>query len=260
VTPVPREERPEPVYERIGVGYGTRRVEEPRWRQAIEQALGAAEPVVNVGAGSGSYEPRDRGLVAVEPSRVMLDQRPAGAAPAVQAVAEALPFADGRFQAALAVLTVHHWSDPQKGLDELRRVAPRQVVVTWDRHVVAERFWLTRDYLPEALERERDLPAVDEIAAGLGPTSRVSVLEVPHDCRDGFFAAYWRRPEAYLDPTVRRSVSALALTDRRAVDRAVEQLRRDLADGTWHRRYADLLERDSLDLGYRLVVAGPSAM
>jgi SAM-dependent methyltransferase len=248
--------RPGLAYERIGVGYGTRRVEEPAWARAVVAALGGAGSVLNVGAGSGSYEPRDRRVVAVEPSRVMLAQRGAGAAPAVQAVAEALPFGDDRFDAALAVLTVHHWSDPGAGLAELRRVAPRQVVVTWDPAVVGERFWFARDYLPESLEREVGLPTVREIAAGLGPTSRVHALEVPHDCRDGFFAAYWRRPQAYLDPQVRAAVSALALTDGAAVARAVEQLRSDLADGTWQRRYGDLLDLDALDLGYRLVVAG----
>jgi SAM-dependent methyltransferase len=248
--------RPGLAYERIGVGYGTRRVEEPSWARAVVDALGGAASVLNVGAGSGSYEPRDRWVVAVEPSRVMLAQRRAGAAPAVQAVAEALPFGDARFDAALAVLTVHHWSDPEAGLAELRRVAPRQVVVTWDPEVVGERFWFARDYLPESLEREVGLPTVREIAAGLGPTSRAHALEVPHDCRDGFFAAYWRRPQAYLDPQVRAAVSALALTDGAAVARAVEQLRADLADGTWQRRYGDLLDLDALDLGYRLVVAG----
>lgn len=243
-------------YERIGAGYAGPRREEPAWVRAIESALAGAVAVVNVGAGAGSYEPRERRVVAVEPSAVMLAQRPEGSAPAVQALAEALPFADGSFDAALAVLTVHHWTDPQAGIAELRRVAPRQVVVTWDPLVVAESFWFTRDYLPEALERERGLPTVDAVAAMLGPTSAVSVLEVPHDCRDGFFAAYWRRPGAYLDPQVRAAISACALTDADAVARAVEQLRRDLEDGAWRERYADLLDLVSIDVGYRLVRAG----
>jgi hypothetical protein len=186
----------------------------------------------------------------------MLAQRPDGSAPAVRALAEALPFTDQTFDAALAVLTVHHWTDPSAGLDELQRVAPRQVVVTWDPVVVAETFWFTRDYLPEALEREQGLPTVDAIAAALGPTSVVEVLEVPHDCRDGFFAAYWRRPQAYLDPAVRAAISACALTDPAAVGRAVDELRRDLDDGTWAGRYADLLGLPSLDVGYRLVRSG----
>jgi SAM-dependent methyltransferase len=186
----------------------------------------------------------------------MLAQRPVGAAPAVRAVAEALPFADDAFDAALAILTVHHWTDPAAGFAELQRVAPRQVVVTWDPEVVASSFWFTRDYLPEALEREIGLPTVREVAQGLGTRSAVSVLEVPHDCRDGFFAAYWRRPHAYLDPDVRAAISAFALLDQRLVARAVDRLARDLDDGTWAQRYADLAAYESLDLGYRLVVAG----
>jgi SAM-dependent methyltransferase len=243
-------------YQRIGVGYGGYRREEPSWRRAITAALGEASSVVNVGAGAGSYEPSDRRVVAVEPSTVMLAQRSPTAAPAVRAVAEALPFRDGGFDASLAILTVHHWSDPDAGLAELRRVAQRQIVVTWDPDVVGTSFWFTRDYLPEALEREIGLPTVREIASGLGGRSVVSVLEVPHDCRDGFFAAYWKRPWAYLDPDVRAAISACALLDQRLVTRAVEQLARDLHDGTWAERYAELAACDSLDLGYRLVVAG----
>ena len=243
-------------YERIGVGYGGHRREEPTWQRAITAALDPATTVVNVGAGGGSYEPHDRTLIAVEPATVMLAQRPSTAAPVVRAVAESLPFADGAFDAALAILTVHHWTDPDAGLAELRRVAPRQVVVTWDPEIVGSTFWFTRDYLPEALQREIGLPTVHEIAAGLGSRSAVAVLEVPHDCRDGFFAAYWRRPRAYLDADVRAAISAFALLDQRLVDRAVRQLARDLDDGTWATRYADLASSDSLDLGYRLVVAG----
>ena len=243
-------------YQRIGVGYGGHRREESAWQRAITAALGTATTVVNVGAGAGSYEPTDRTVVAVEPSTVMLAQRAEGAAPAVRAVAEALPFADRAFDAALAILTVHHWTDPDAGFAELQRVAPRQVVVTWDPEVVATSFWFTRDYLPEALEREVGLPTVREIAAGLGTRSAVSVLEVPHDCRDGFFAAYWRRPQAYLDPDVRGAISAFALLDQRLVARAVDRLAHDLDDGTWAARYADLAAHESLDLGYRLVVAG----
>ena len=250
------EARPGSTYERIGAGYGARRMEEPTWRRAIVDALGDARSVVNVGAGAGSYEPMDRRVIAVEPAWVMLAQRPVGSAPAVRAVAEALPFAGSTFDVALAVLTVHHWTDAWLGFAELRRVAARQVVVTWDPRVIAERFWFTRDYLPEALEREEGLPTVEHVVAALGPSSLVSALPVPHDCRDGFFMAYWRRPEAFLDPQVRGAISALALTDPDAVARAVEQLRRDLEDGTWRRRYADLLNARSLDLGYRLVAAG----
>ena len=242
-------------YERIGSGYVGTRQPEPAWETAILDALGAASSVVNVGAGAGSYEPRDRRVVAVEPSAVMVAQRPPGSAQVVHAVAEHLPFADGAFDAALAVLTLHHWTDPVRGLHELRRVAPRQVVVTWDLGVLEDTFWFARDYLPEVFERERDLARLETALEGLGAGSEVRALPVPWDCRDGFFAAYWRRPEAYLDPAARSAMSTLALMPQEPVERATSALRRDLESGAWHERYADLLALDDLDLGYRLVIA-----
>jgi hypothetical protein len=229
----------------------------------IGAALGPARSVLNVGAGAGSYEPRRDGcpvvaVVAVEPSLAMLAQRQPGAAPAVRGVAEHLPFADAAFGAAMAALTVHHWTDPAGGLGELQRVAPgRQAVLTWDPDVVARSFWFTRDYLPQALEDERDrgLWTVDAIAAALAPV-RVEAVPVPWDCTDGFFGAYWRRPQAYLLPVVRNSISALALLDQDLVDDAVRRLAADLGSGRWQERYADLTALDSVDLGYRLVVGG----
>lgn len=245
---------PGPSYERIGTGYAGRRRPEPAWEQAIWYAIGDARSVVNVGAGAGSYEPSDRRVVAVEPSAVMLAQRAAAAAPAVRAVAEQLPFADGAFDAALAVLTLHHWTDPAAGLHELRRVASRQVVVTWDLEVLTDTFWFVRDYLPEVLERERTLAALPDVLDGLGQGCVVRPLPVPAVCRDGFFAAYWRRPELYLDPGARSAMSTLAVTPGPVVDRAVDALRRDVESGHWAQRYADLRDLDELDLGYRLVV------
>ena len=241
-------------YERIGSGYAGRRRPEPAWEAAVLRALGGARSVVNVGAGTGSYEPRDRGVVAVEPSAVMVAQRAADAAPVVRAVAEHLPFADAAFDAALAVLTVHHWTDPVAGLHELARVARRRVVVTWDLDVLIERFWFLRDYLPEVLEREEALARLPTVLEGLGSGCEVLPLPVPWDCRDGFFAAYWRRPEAYVDPGARSAMSTLALMPQEPVDRATAALRRDLESGRWHERYADLLDLDELDLGYRLVI------
>jgi SAM-dependent methyltransferase len=184
----------------------------------------------------------------------MIRQRAASAAPAVCAVAERLPFRDGAFGAALAVLTVHHWADPAAGLDELCRVARKRIVVTWDPVVFANQFWFVRDYLPESVVRESQLPTVAAIAARLAPC-RIEPLPVPADCTDGFFGAYWRRPHAYLDPDVRRAISALALLDAGLVSAAVERLRRDLADGSWLARYAVLIDLNEIDLGYRLVVA-----
>ncbi len=255
---------PGDVYDRtsLAVGYSGRRRPDPRVAASIATALGPARRVLNVGAGAGSYEPPPQPggvVVAVEPSVAMLAQRPSGAAIALRAVAEELPFADRAFDAAMATLTVHHWTRPQVGLAEMQRVAPeRQVVLTWDPDVVQRSFWLTRDYLPEAIEgeRERGLWTVDEIASALAPV-QVEVVPVPWDCSDGFFGAYWRRPEAYLLPVVRNAISALALLDPWLVDDAVRRLAADLDTGRWAERYADLLELDELDLGYRLVVAGP---
>ena len=241
------------VYDRIGVGYADLRVPDPRIARQLLDALGPGT-VLNVGAGTGSYEPAST-RAAVEPSPVMLAQRPKGSAPAVQALAEALPFADQQFDATLAVLTTHHWTDPARGLDELRRVSRRQVILTWDQDFWADRFWLLVDYLPEAAERERDLAALSTITTQW-PEAVVTPVPIPHDCTDGFFAAYWRRPEAYLVPAVRDAISGLALLEQGLVTAAMDRLAQDLADGSWRQRHADLLERDELDCGYRLVVLG----
>lgn len=241
-------------YDTIGVDYASRRREEPTWARAIVAALGDAASVVNVGAGTGNYEPRDRVVVAVEPSVTMLAQRRGGAAPVVRAGAEALPFCDHAFDAALAVLTVHHWRDPAAGLAELARVAPRQVVVSWDRDATLA-FWLSRDYLPELEAHVSGQSTVDDVVGALDVRD-VRVLPVPRECADGFLGASWARPEAYLDPTTRGAMSGLALLDPGVVDAAMARLARDLADGTWHERNAELEALGELDAGFRLVVAG----
>jgi SAM-dependent methyltransferase len=242
-----------PVYDRIGAGYTATRRPDPRIALAIDAALGDARTVVNVGAGAGAYEPRDRRLVAVEPSRAMIGQRPRGAAPCVQGAAERLPFRDRAVDACLAVLTLHHWTDPAAGLAELRRVARRRVVVlTWDPASWGG-FWLTVEYFPEIL----DLPRFRSMAAlerSLGPI-RVVPVPIPHDCSDGFLGAFWRRPEAYLDPAVRRAMSGFAQLDPAIVARGIARLRDDLRSGRWQARHGALQARESLDLGYRLVVA-----
>lgn len=242
-------------YRDLGQGYAEARRPDPRVAALIHDALGDARTVVNVGAGAGSYEPTDRDVVAVEPSATMIAQRPPGSARVIQGVAEDLPFADQEYDAALAVLTVHHWTDPATGLRELRRVARRQVVLTWDPAVIAE-MWLVRDYLPEIAVRERGLATLDAVLSGLGQTAEVRVVPIPDDCTDGFLAAHWRRPHAYLDPAVRRSASAFASLSAGVVPAAMDRLRADLDSGAWADRNADLLDRETFDAGYRLVVAG----
>jgi SAM-dependent methyltransferase len=211
--------------------------------------------VVNVGAGTGSYEPADREVTAVEPSQAMIEQRPPSAVPCVRAAAEALPFADGSFDAALAVMTVHHWDDLHRGLAELRRVArDRVVILTWDPEVAAES-WLTADYLPEL--RELDVFRFDSparLAERLGG-AEVTEVPIPADCRDGFIEAYWARPEAYLDPVVRQGMSGMRAMDPAVVERAMAQLEADLAGGEWDRRHGHLRQRAQMELGYRLLLA-----
>ena len=137
-----------PVYDEIGRSYTVTRRPDPRIARAIDTALGDARSVVNVGAGAGSYEPSHLRVTAVEPSPAMIRQRPSAAAPVVRAVAEHLPFADTSFDAALAVLTLHHWTDRAGGLAELARVARRRVVIlTWDPSC-RDLFWLTTEYFP----------------------------------------------------------------------------------------------------------------
>ena len=245
-----------PRYDRIGTSYSRHRVADRRIAARIREALGDATTVVNAGAGAGSYEPTDRSVIAVEPSDVMLAQRPAAAAPAVRGVAEALPFGDRRFDAAMAILTIHHWSDRAAGLAELRRVASdRVVVLTWDVAVSGEANWMLAEYLPSRVGVDRQWwTPFDQLAEVLGEL-RVEPVPVPHDCTDGFFGAYWRRPEAYLDPEVQASISNLAMADRAEVSSAMDRLRADLDSGAWHRRHADLLDLEEHDVGYRLLTA-----
>ncbi len=240
------------LYDAIGVGYRDFRRPDPRLETAIIRALNQAETVVNVGAGAGSYEPSDRSVVAVEPAMTMIRQRRPGRAPVVQASATELPFRDDGFAAALAILTVHHWPDQARGLDEMARVARRRVVVvTWDPSTSG--FWLTDDYFPEIFEIDRPLfPSIEDFRRALGRVE-VHPLPIPHDCVDGFLGAYWRRPHAYLDAGVRSAISTFAkLHD---LGRGLDRLRRDLEDGSWTRRYGDLLDQPEIDLGYRIVIA-----
>lgn len=237
-------------YDTIGINYAELRKPDPRIARFIERALGAAQSVVNVGAGAGSYEPENRSVVAVEPSREMIRQRKPGAAKAIEASADHLPFPDKHFDAAMAILTIHHWPDKPAGLAEMRRVTRGPIVLlTFD---PAHRPWLTA-YLPElAAIDEANMPAMSDYARWLGKV-RIETVPVPHDCSDGFLYAYWRRPAAYLDPRIRQGSSSF--WTMKEAEAGLAKLRSDLDSGAWEGRYADIIARDEYDAGYRLVVA-----
>ncbi|SPF76452.1 putative methyltransferase YcgJ [Aliiroseovarius pelagivivens] len=238
-------------YDRIGIDYAQLRKPDPRIAARIEAALGDAQTVLNVGAGAGSYEPEGRTLTAVEPSAEMIAQRPPSPTRVVQGVAEDLPFDDNSFDAAMAVLTIHHWTDQAKGMTEMRRVTKGPLVIlSYDPSF--RDFWLL-DYIPQlAVLDDGQMPPMAAYDAWLGRVE-VTELPIPHDCTDGFLAAYWRRPEAYLDPRIRAAMSSFhAIGD---ISSELSQLASDLSDGTWARKHADLLELDNRDCGYRLVIA-----
>jgi SAM-dependent methyltransferase len=237
-------------YDTIGLNYAELRKPDPRIARFIHGALGNARTVLNVGAGTGSYEPTDREVTAVEPSREMIRQRKPGAAPAIEAGAECLPFPDGSFDASMAILTIHHWREKEAGLREMRRVTRGPIVLfTFD---PACRPWLT-DYLPElaVLDDER-IPTLQDLERWLGPIS-VTPVPIPHDCTDGFLYAYWKRPGAYLDPRLRTGSSSFWLI--KDAQEGLDRLKHDLDSGAWAHRYADLLQQEEYEAGYRLVVA-----
>ena len=235
-------------YDRIGRGYISRRQPDPRIEAQIWAAIGPATSIVNIGAGAGSYERDGSHLVAVEPSAVMIGQRPDTAAPAVQAGAERLPFSDHAFEVALALLTVHHWSDLELGLAEMRRVA-----MTID-PPVHDAIWLLQEYVPAIIGMSDNVP-LDLVVRNLDAHT-VDVIPIPVDCLDGFCMAYWNRPAEYLDPIARANTSAFARLDEADYAPGLARLERDLADGTWQLRHGNLLELTEYDVGLRLVVAG----
>jgi len=237
-------------YDRIGRSYSRYRVPDPRIAASIHRALGRSATVVNVGAGTGAYEPTDRRVVAVEPSSIMLAQRPASDVELVQASAESLPFSDSAFEAGMAVLTMHHWANWRQGIAEMRRVARTIVILTWD--PADDGFWLTQEYFPELLTYDRAIfPPLSDLLQALHG-AKVEPVLIPRDCTDGFLGAYWSRPHAYLDAGVRGAISSFGrLSD---IDAGLQRLAADLESGRWHRRQGHLMDRDSLDLGYRLVV------
>jgi SAM-dependent methyltransferase len=242
------------LYDTIGATYTVTRRTDPRIAARIWAALGDARTVLNVGAGTGSYEPPDRHVLAVEPSALMRAQRRPDAAPCVAGAAENLPFGDQSFDAAMAICTVHHWQDPIAGLREMQRVARRMVVFLFDTSDPSQ-FWLTRDYLPEfsALRSCAVLASLNQLAGAIG--ARTEPVPIPWDCADGFFEAYWRRPEAYLDEAVRRGVSVWAGVGPDAERRAVHSLHADLTSGRWAERNRDIADLEAVELGARLLIA-----
>lgn len=245
-------------YEQHGVRYAAVRRPDPQIEAQVRAALGPSRSVLNVGAGAGSYEPIDRYVLAVEPSAAMRAQRPAGAAPAVDAAAEHLPFDDDSFDAAVATMTVHQWSDVDQGLREMRRVSRGPVVVMTIDAPALRHYWLA-DYIPEVVAvEEARFPAVARVIDALAQGSvkvRVAVVPVPRDCTDGFGEAFYARPEAFLNPEIRASTSGLVLTSPGAVQRGLDRLEKDLASGAWDQRYGYLREQTERYGAIRLVTA-----
>ena len=244
------------LYDKIGTQYSQYRKPDSRIAAAILRAIGDRQKILNLGAGVGAYEPLDRDVVALEPSRVMILQRPRNSAPVVQGQAETLPFKDNAFEMSMAVLTVHHWSDTEKGLLEALRVSQKRVLLlTWIGFV--EDFWLV-DYLPQIKQIDEGLfYSVAQLEQILGPV-RVIPIAIPHDCTDGFLCAYWRRPHLYLEAPVRSAISTFSrLTD---FSDGLYRLRQDLKSGRWHKRYHYLLNKESMDFGYRIVVSASNTI
>ena len=242
------------LYQTIGGSYSAARRPDPRIQRQVTTSLGDARSVVNVGAGTGNYEPVDRLVIAVEPSPAMIAQRRPEAPPAIRAVAESLPFGDQTFEASMAILTLHHWSDLACGLSELRRVASRQVVLLFEPWI-SWQFWLV-EYFPECLSLPSEMraPTIEDVELHLDVRTIVTV-PVPADCIDGFAGAYWCRPESYLDPSVRAGISSLAQLPSEVAERCVHRLRQDLVSGEWDARYGHLRQLPEIDLGYRLLIA-----
>jgi hypothetical protein len=234
------------LYDTIGMGYIAQRLPDPRIASLLHSAIGGAESVVNVGAGTGSYEPTDRPVIAVEPSMIMIRHVPRSRRRPYKLWQNNCHFATA------AHLLSQRYSPSIKGLQELGRIARDCVaILTWDPSGAG--FWLTDEYFPEITKQDhKRFPAISEISRAFGAVE-VRAVPVPHDCIDGFLGAYWRRPHAYLDPAVRSGMSGFAGLP--GLDDGLFQLRRDLESGEWTRRFGHILNQDNLDIGYRLVIA-----
>jgi SAM-dependent methyltransferase len=238
-------------YDVIGDVYGSQRRTDPRIAAVLWDALGGAKAVLNVGAGTGSYEPPDAQVIALDRSHSMLQHHEGLTTPLIQGSAEALPLNNGSVDAVMAVLTIHHWVDQKRGVDECVRVARERVVIlTWDPD--SDAFWLARDYFPELLALDRRIfPPLNVLTSWLNKTD-VRSVPIPADCVDGFLGAYWQRPASYLDPGVRAGMSSFSRISDASV--GLTRLANDLESGAWQRRYDHLSNYAALDIGYRLVV------
>jgi SAM-dependent methyltransferase len=247
-------------YDSIGLGYSQTRREDPRFRALIHAALANARTVVNVGAGAGAYEPQDRHVIAIEPSDVMSTQRPCNLAPAIRAFASSIPLRDRSVDAAMAILSLHHWDEErEQGVRELRRVARQAVVMlTYDPQVSCE-MWLLADYMPETAALDQlNFPPPEQLAIWLGGKVRIDAVPIPRDTPDWMLGSFWAHPERVLDASARAATSGFARMGTKVVDRVVSEVSRDLASGDWDRRYGHLRKLDSLDVGLRLIVATPN--
>jgi SAM-dependent methyltransferase len=246
-------------YDTIGSDYATTRREDPQLRDRIFSSLGASRTVVNVGAGAGSYEPRDRQVLAIEPSDVMAAQRPADLAPAIRGSAAPLPLRDDSVDAAMAILTIHHWDDQvETGVRELRRVASGPVIIVTYDPAVSATMWLMRDYLPEAAALDHaTFPTIDNVATWLEGTVEVEPILTPRETPDWTLASFWAHPERVLDQEARNATSAFSRMEPAVVDRVVANVDSDLRDGSWDQRNGNLRSLTECDVGMRLVVAHP---
>lgn len=241
-----------PTYDKIGINYSNKRETDPRIAQVLFNELKGAGRILNIGAGTGSYEPPNMDLIGIEPSSEMISQRKSGSYPVLQAAAEKIPFEDKSFSHSMAVLSIHHWEDRAQGFREVNRVTrDKFVALSWD--AGAGPFWLTRDYFPEFFKRDAaHFPNLDNLGVYFEEVKMEPIL-IPQDCRDGFLAAYWKRPEAYLDPQVRLSISSFSKIDDAGP--GLEKLKADLDSGAWARKNASILDKEAIDAGYRLVTA-----